>query len=159
MPNLSGHVTVIAVGKMRKSHWKSALDDYQKRLGRYTNFKLVEVKDAVGRGWEDATAMEKEGEALLRAAKGASRLIALTENGRQMSSPRLAKYLQRQVQLYGRVAFLIAGPLGFSDEALTQCDEQLSLSPLTFPHEMARVILLEQLYRAYTILNGEKYHK
>ncbi|MCP4424107.1 MAG: 23S rRNA (pseudouridine(1915)-N(3))-methyltransferase RlmH [Chloroflexi bacterium] len=159
MPYPSGHITVAAVGKIRKSHWKTALDDYEKRLRRYTDFKLVEVKDAVGRGGPEATAVAKEGEALLRAAKGARRLIALTENGRQMDSPRLARYLMRQVQLYGRIAFLIAGPLGFSDDVLIQCDEQLSLSPMTFPHELARVILLEQLYRACTILNGEKYHK
>ncbi len=159
MPHLSGHVTVIAVGKMRKSHWKTALDDYEKRLGRYTTFKLIEVKDAVGRGWPDAAAMEKEGAALLQAAQGAHRLIALTENGRQLDSPRFANYLQRQVRVYGRIAFLIAGPTGFSDNVLDQCDEQLSLSPMTFPHELARVILLEQLYRACTILNREKYHK
>ena len=159
MSILSGHITVVAVGKMRKSHWKTALDDYQKRLERYTNFKLIEVKDAVGRGAPDAIAIQKEGEQLLNAAQDAHRLIALTENGRQMTSPRLAKYVQRQVELYGRVTFLIAGPLGFSDDVLAQCHEQLSLSPLTFPHELARVILLEQLYRACTILNGEKYHK
>jgi 23S rRNA (pseudouridine1915-N3)-methyltransferase len=76
-----------------------------------------------------------------------------------MSSPRLAEYLQRQVQLYGRVAFLIGGPLGFSDDVLVECDEQLSLSPFTFPHELARVILLEQIYRACTIINNEQYHK
>ncbi len=155
----AGHITVVAVGKMRKSHWKTALDDYQKRLKRYTNFALIEVKDSVGRGQPDAVAIEKEGELLLQAAKGSHRLIALTENGRQLTSPRLAKYLQRQVELYGRVTFLIAGPLGFSDDVLAQCHEQLSLSPMTFPHELARVILLEQLYRVCTILNGEKYHK
>jgi len=67
--------------------------------------------------------------------------------------------LQRQIQIYGQLAFLIGGPMGFSDEVLTQCDEQLSLSPLTFPHELARVMLLEQLYRACTILGNEPYHK
>ena len=68
MPILSGHITVVAVGKMRKSHWKTALDDYQKRLNRYTHFKLIEVKDAVGRGLPDAVAIKKEGEQLLKAA-------------------------------------------------------------------------------------------
>ena len=159
MPRLAGHITVIAIGKIRKSHWQTAQDDYVKRIERYTDFDLVELKDAVGRGQPDAVAMQKEGELLLKAALSASRKIALTNTGRQMSSPRLAKYLQRQVQLYGRVAFLIGGPLGFSDDVLVECDEQLSLSPFTFPHELARVILLEQIYRACTIINNEQYHK
>jgi 23S rRNA (pseudouridine1915-N3)-methyltransferase len=159
MPRLAGHVIVIAVGKIRKSHWETAQDDYIKRIKRYTDFKLVEIKDVVGRGRPDVVAMQKEGQRLLKAAQSASRKIALTERGRQMSSTRLAKYLQRQMQLYGRIAFLIGGPLGFSDDVLVECDEQLSLSPLTFPHEMARVILLEQLYRACTIINNEQYHK
>lgn len=159
MPRLIGQITVIAVGKIRKSHWEAAQDDYCKRIKRYTDFELIEIKDVVGRGKPDAVAMQKEGQRLLKAAQSASRKIALTERGRQMSSPRLAKYLQRQIQLYGRIAFLIGGPLGFSDDVLVACDEQLSLSPLTFPHELARVILLEQLYRACTIINNEQYHK
>ncbi len=159
MFRLAGHITVITVGKIRKSHWKTAQDDYVKRIERYTDFELVELKDAVGRGQPDAVAMQKEGEMLLKAAQSASRKIALTNTGRQMSSPRLARYLQRQVELYGRVAFLIGGPLGFSDDVLVECDEQLSLSPFTFPHELARVILLEQIYRACTIINNEQYHK
>ena len=159
MTRLSGHITVIAVGKIRKSHWETAQDDYVKRIERYTDFELIELKDVVGRGLPDAVAMQKEGELLLKAAQSASRKIALTDTGRQMSSPRLAKYLQRQVQLYGRIAFLIGGPLGFSDEVLVACDEQLSLSSFTFPHELARVILLEQIYRACTLINNEQYHK
>ena len=159
MPYLAGHIIVAAVGKLRQSHWKMAQDDYKKRLQRYVDFKLVVVKDTVGRGQPDAVAMQKESRALLKAAQPASRKIALTVTGRQMSSPDLAQYLQRQIQLYGRIAFLIGGPLGFSDDLLVECDEQLALSTLTFPHEMARIILLEQLYRACTIINGEKYHK
>ena len=159
MTRLSGHITVIAVGKIRKSHWEAAQDDYVKRIEHYTDFELIELKDVVGRGLPDAVAVQKEGELLLKAAQSASRKIALTDTGRQMSSPRLAKYLQRQVQLYGRIAFLIGGPLGFSDDVLGACDEQLSLSPMTFPHELARVILLEQIYRACTIINNEQYHK
>lgn len=159
MPRLSGYISVVAVGKLREPHWKSAQEDYCKRLRRYTNFELKEVKDVVGRGTPDRVAKQKEGESLLKTAASASRKIALTAAGRPMDSPRLADYLQRQVQLYGRIAFLIGGPLGLSEDVLAECHEQLSLSPLTFPHEMARVILLEQLYRACTILNGEKYHK
>ncbi len=159
MARLGGQLTVIAVGKIKEKHWQTAQEDYIKRISRYTNFNLVEVKDSVGRGQPDGAAMKKEGELLLQAAKKSNRLIALTPVGKEMSSPELAKLLQKQVIEYGRLAFLIGGPLGFSDDALSACHQQISLSPLTFTHEMARVILLEQLYRACTILNREKYHK
>jgi 23S rRNA (pseudouridine1915-N3)-methyltransferase len=159
MPRLGGHITVVAVGKIRKRHWKIAQEDYILRIKRYTDFALIEIKDSVGRGKSDDVAKQKEGELLLKAAQSSVRKIALTEAGRPMSSPRLAQYLQRQVRLYGRVTFLIGGPVGFSDDVLVECDEQLSLSPMTFPHEMARVILLEQIYRACTIINNEQYHK
>lgn len=159
MPNLAGHVSVVAVGKVRKSHWQIAQEEYAKRIDRYTDFSLIEVKDAVGRGLPDSIAKQKEGELLLKAAAGANRKIALTEVGRKMGSRQFAQYLRRQVEVYGRITFLVGGPLGFSEDVLAACDEQISLSPMTFPHEMARVILLEQIYRACTILNNEQYHK
>ncbi|HEX6383842.1 MAG TPA: 23S rRNA (pseudouridine(1915)-N(3))-methyltransferase RlmH [Anaerolineae bacterium] len=159
MFQLSGHITIAAVGKLRRSHWQAAQDDYLQRLQRYTTADLVEVKDVTGRSIPDAVAMQREGEQLLKAAENASLKIALTPGGKLMSSPKLATYLRKQVEVYGRIAFLIGGPVGFADEVVARCDEQLSLSPLTFPHELARIILLEQLYRACTILSGEPYHK
>lgn len=159
MRRLSGHITIAAVGKLRTPHWQAAQEAYQKRLRRYTKVKLVEVKDVAGRHVPDGVAMAKEGEQLLAAVTDAHRLIALTPRGKQMSSPGLARFLKKRVELYGRLAFLIGGPLGFSEETVAACHEQLSLSALTFPHELARIVLLEQLYRACTILNNEKYHK
>jgi len=159
MYRLSGHITIAAVGKLRRSHWQVAQDDYLQRLQRYTTVELVEVKDVAGRTIPDAVAMQREGEQLLKAAESAGRKIALTPDGKLTSSPKLARYLRRQIEVYGRIAFLIGGPTGFAGEVIASCDEQLSLSPLTFPHELARVILLEQLYRACTILSGEPYHK
>ena len=159
MPRLGGRLSVAAVGKIKEKHWQVSQSDYVKRLGRYTDFHLVEVKDAVGRRVPEAVAKRREGERLLRVVGAEQRLIALTPVGKQMSSPALANFLQKEVVTYSRLAFLIGGPYGFSEEVLAKCHWQLSLSPLTFPHEMARIILLEQLYRACTILNGEKYHK
>lgn len=159
MPRLSGHITLVSVGKLRRPHWITAQEDYQKRLRRYTDFQLIEVKDVVGQGYPDRVAVQKEGEQLLKAAETATRRIALTHIGVQRSSPQLASYLNRQVQLFGHLAFIMGGSLGFSEEVLDACHDQMSLSTLTFPHEMARVIFLEQLYRACTIINGEKYHK
>ncbi len=159
MPRLGGRLLVVAVGKIKEKHWQVVQTDYVKRLGRYTDFRLVEVKDAVGRRVPEAVAKQREGEYLLQAVDDGHRLIALTSVGKQMSSLALANVMQKEVMTYGRLAFLIGGPYGFSEEVLAKCHWQLSLSPLTFPHEMARIILLEQLYRACTILNGEKYHK
>jgi len=159
MPHPIGSIDLIAVGKIRSKPWQLAQADYEKRLGYYTRFNLVEVKDFVGRGQPDAVAMQKEGELLLKAAEGAGRIILLTPEGRRATSPGLARYVQKQLEVYGRLAFLIGGPLGFSDPVTAAAHDQLSLSPLTFTHELARVILLEQLYRAFTILNNENYHK
>ena len=159
MALFSGQIAVVAVGKLRNREWLAAQAAYEKRLRHYVGFGLTEVKDSVGRGQPDAVALQKEGELLLNGAEGANRLILLTENGRSFTSPDFADYLQKQLEIYGRLAFLIGGPLGFSDDVRTTAHDTLSLSPLTFPHEMARVLLLEQLYRAFTIRNGEKYHK
>jgi 23S rRNA (pseudouridine1915-N3)-methyltransferase len=159
MPRLGGRLLVAAVGKIKEKHWQAAQTDYVKRIGRYTDFQVVEVKDAVARSVPEAVARQREGEQLLQATADYHRLIALTPIGKQVDSPELADFLQKEVVAYGRLAFLIGGPYGFSDEVLTACHLQLSLSSLTFPHELARIVLLEQLYRACSILNGEKYHK
>ena len=154
-----GAIDLIAVGKMRTKHWLQAQQDYEKRLGFYTTFQLVEVKDFVGRGLPDGIAMQKEGELLLKGAAQANRLVLLSPTGRQLTSPGLADWLREGMERNGRYAFLLGGPLGFSDEVIAASHEQLALSPLTFTHELARVIFLEQLYRAFTIMHGEQYHK
>ena len=156
---LTGKITIVAVGKLHGAYWRAAQQDYLARLRRYTDVTLIEVKDVVGRGVPDSVAMQREGKTLLEAAKDARRAIALSATGKQMDSPGLAGFLRRQIELYGSLAFLIGGPVGLSPEVLRNCDDTLSLSPLTFPHELARVVLLEQLYRAATIIGGEKYHK
>jgi 23S rRNA (pseudouridine1915-N3)-methyltransferase len=159
MPTPIGHIDLIAVGKIRSKPWQLAQADYEKRLSYYTRFRLVEVKDFVGHGQPDVVAMQKEGELLLKAAEGAGRLILLSPEGKLTTSPALAQFVQKEIEGYGRLAFLIGGPLGFSPGVVAAAHHQLALSPLTFTHELARVILLEQLYRAFTILNGENYHK
>ncbi|MCZ7669966.1 MAG: 23S rRNA (pseudouridine(1915)-N(3))-methyltransferase RlmH [Chloroflexi bacterium] len=83
----------------------------------------------------------------------------LSPEGTMRTSPRLARWLRQGMERHGRLAFFIGGPLGFSDEVIAASHEQLALSPLTFTHEMARIIFMEQLYRAFTIMNGEQYHK
>lgn len=159
MEKLSGHITIAAVGKLKSLQYRFIQDDFLKRLGRYTDVQLVEVKDVVGKGMPDEAAMQKEGLALLKATVGVNRRIALTSTGRQLDSLELAEFVRNQIGVYGRVAFLIGGPVGLSVEVLQNCQETLSLSRLTFTHEIARLLLLEQLYRAGTIIAGENYHK
>ncbi len=155
----SAKIVIAAVGKMRRHEWKTVQVDYLQRLKRYTDVQLVEVKDAVGHGFPDAVAMRREGEQLIKASTAARRRILLSADGKEMSSEGLAAFVQVQMETYDQIAFLIGGPLGFADEVREVADARLSLSRLTFPHEMARVIFLEQLYRAFTILRGHKYHK
>lgn len=159
MYRLPGTVDLIAVGKLKTRHWLTAQNDYAKRLKRYGKVNLVEVKDFVGRGMEDAVAVGREGDLLLDRAAQSNRIILLTPTGKQMSSKKLARYIEKRCGEYGRIAVLIGGPLGFSQAVYDTAHEQIALSPLTFTHELARVILLEQLYRACTILNNEPYHK
>lgn len=159
MARAYGRITIAAVGKMRTRHWLAAQDDYLKRLRHYTTVDLIEVKDVVGRGIPDEQAMTREGEQLLAAAGRANRTIVLDPTGRQLTSPELAAALQAWLEQAGEVAVLIGGPLGFAPDVRAAAHESLSLSPLTFTHELARVIWLEQLYRAFTILHGEPYHK
>lgn len=159
MPRPIGHISVVAVGRLRERHWLAAQEEYARRLGHYTDFNLIEVKDAVGKSLPDNVAVAREGEQLLAAAARGARLTLMSAEGRAMSSPELAVYLQSQLEAFGDLAFLIGGPLGFDPAVTAAAHDRLALSRLTFPHELARVVLLEQLYRAFTILNGEPYHK
>ncbi|UCC52006.1 MAG: 23S rRNA (pseudouridine(1915)-N(3))-methyltransferase RlmH [Anaerolineaceae bacterium] len=155
----SNQITVAAVGKLRRREWQAVQVDYLRRLQRYADVELVEVKDAVGQGFPDAVALLREGEQLLKATAVARQRILLTSDGREMSSVELASFIQKRVETYGQIAFLLGGPLGFADGVIEAANMHLSLSRLTFPHELARILFLEQLYRAFTILRGEKYHK
>lgn len=152
-------IVVAAVGKLRAGHWIAAQEEYMKRLRRYGAVRLVEVKDAVGKGAPAPVAVQREGEALAKAAEGAGTRVALARDGRAMTSEGFAEFLKEQALRGRSAAFLIGGPEGLSDEALGVCGLRMSLSAMTFPHELARAVLLEQLYRAATILSGEKYHK
>jgi 23S rRNA (pseudouridine1915-N3)-methyltransferase len=159
MARFPGTLTIAAVGKLRMPHWQAAQQDYVTRIRRYIQVEVVEVRDVAGGSVPDETAIAREGEALLKAAEGAPWLLALDPTGRQADSVRFAAYLRRQIEVYHQVAFIIGGPVGQAPEVLKRANERLSLSLFTFPHELARVVLLEQIYRAMTILNQEPYHK
>lgn len=159
MARFPGTITIAAVGKLRTAHWQAAQADYLARLTRYIQIDIKEVRDVVGGSVTDDVAIAREGDALLKAVETAPWVVALDPGGRQTDSARFARYLRQQTELYREVAFVIGGPVGLAPAVLEKAGDLFSLSLLTFPHELARVVLLEQLYRAMTILGGEPYHK
>ena len=138
-----------------------AVAEYEKRVARYFNFEAIEVKEERARkGLDDEQIRESESQRLLERVPTGTDIIALTRDGQQWSSNDLARYFE-QLAMSGKngVAFLIGGALGLSASAIKKANKQLSLSPMTLTHEMARTLLTEQIYRAGTISRGEPYHK
>lgn len=156
-------VFVHVVGKMKKDYLAQGVWDYSQRISHYLSFSIREVKEypiREGDGEEGKRRKKKEeGERLLKGVDGESYCIPLHEEGRFLTSKGLATSLKNlQTQGKTKVTFLVGGPFGLSPQVLTAGDFILSLSPMTFPHELARLILVEQLYRACKILSGEPYH-
>ena len=154
---------VLCVGKLKEKAYREMADEYLKRLGRYGKFEEIEIPDLPEGGGSaalDEQVKTKEGEALLARIRPGDRVIALTIPGRQMDSPALSRHLEDlRLGGAGRIVFVIGGSLGLGKNVLARADEELSMSPMTFPHQLARVMLLEQLYRAEKIRSGERYHK
>jgi 23S rRNA (pseudouridine1915-N3)-methyltransferase len=143
------------VGKTRDPSWKTLQAEYLRRLSHFVNCEIVEVKDAGG-----PTAVETEGNDLLSKVNQSSFIVLLDVAGRHLSSPELAAELDKwQNRSIREVAFIIGGAQGVSSRVAERADIKLSLSFLTFTHEMARVMLIEQLYRAFTIIKGFPYQK
>jgi 23S rRNA (pseudouridine1915-N3)-methyltransferase len=153
-------VTMLAVGKARGAI-AEAIGEYEGRLRRYFTFEGVEVKEESFRRPGDAGRVrQEEGKRLLARVPAGSEVVALHETGRQWSSEELSHYLQELgVRGSPGAAFLIGGAYGLSDEVLRTARHQLSLSAFTLPHELARLVITEQLYRAGSIARGEPYHK
>lgn len=152
-------ITVVAVGRLKEAFWRDAADEYLKRLRPYADCGVVEIADRdPGRGLDRALA--EEGADVLRALPDAAHVVTLEIGGRQLSSEQFAERLE-QLALDGRstVTFVIGGSHGLAPEVLDRANERLSLGPMTLPHNLARVVVLEQIYRAFKIRRGEPYHK
>ena len=152
-------LTIIAVGRLKERYWRDAADEYLKRLGPYATVRVAEVDDRDS-GRDEARALAEEGADVVRAIPDGAHVIALEIGGKQLSSEAFAARLSA-LALDGRsnVAFAIGGSVGLSGEVLARADERMSLGPMTLPHNLARVVLLEQIYRAFRINRGEPYHK
>ena len=152
-------VRVVAVGRLRDAGLKRACEDYLHRAGRTLRLEVREVAEAGRRAARPDDARRVEAERLVAAAPAGARLVALTRAGRPVTSAELAALVGRWREEARDVALLLGGAFGLDPALLERADLRLSLSALTLPHELARVVLVEQLYRAVTILRGEPYHK
>lgn len=152
-------IDIVAVGRLKEPYWRAAADEYLKRLGPYATVREVEVADR-DVSHDERRAMAEEGAAVLRALAGGSRVIALDAAGSPLDSVQLSSWLSAHA-LEGRssLAFVVGGAAGLDAAVIERADERLSLSPMTLPHQLARVVLLEQLYRAFKIWRGEPYHR
>ena len=157
-------ITVVCVGKIKEKFYTQAVDEYSKRLSRYCKLDIVELPDEKTPDNASDVVNEqiknKEGERILSAIKDDAYVCALAIEGKQLSSTELADKINK-LGISGKssIAFVIGGSLGLDGRVLSRADYKLSFSPMTFPHQLMRVILLEQVYRSYRIIAGEPYHK
>ena len=150
---------LIVVGKTTNKHFIAAINDYLERIGHYMPFSVTvipELRNA--KSLSQQQQKDKEGEAILRLLQPSDTVVLLDERGKEPRSIELADWLQRQQQTARRLVFIIGGPYGFSQQVYSRADSMLSLSRMTFSHQMVRPIFVEQLYRACTIIKGEPYH-
>ncbi|MCI8660398.1 MAG: 23S rRNA (pseudouridine(1915)-N(3))-methyltransferase RlmH [Lachnospiraceae bacterium] len=157
-------ISVVAVGKVKEKFYTDAIAEYGKRLSRYCKLEIIQVADEkTPDGASEAVEKqikEREGERILSQIRDGAYVIVLAIEGKMMSSKELASKLEiLGVQGKSQVVFVIGGSLGLSEKVIRRGNESLSFSKMTFPHQLMRVILLEQIYRSYRIIGGEPYHK
>ena len=158
------NIQIICVGKLKEKYWQDACGEYMKRLGRYCNIEIVEIKESRlpenASPADEENVKKEEGASILKAIKDGTYVITLEILGKMLDSPQLAEKMD-ELALDGKsnIAFVIGGSLGLSAEVSKRSDYKLSFSKMTFPHQMMRVILLEQIYRSFKINRHETYHK
>ena len=157
-------ITLITVGKIKERFFEAAIEEYSKRLSRYCKLEIIQVADEkTPDGASEALERqirEKEGERILSHIRDGAYVIALAIRGKELSSEELAAKIARlAVEGKGQLVFIIGGSLGLGDKVLDRADFKLSFSRMTFPHQLMQMILLEQIYRSYRIMNHEPYHK
>lgn len=154
------NITLLAIGKTRSNYVSTGIEDYLKRLSRYIPFELIEIPDVKNAGrLSEEEQKRAEGERILSKVTNTDHLILLDERGKQYTSMEFANKLEGlMISGKKRLLMVIGGPYGFSAEVYNRANELLSLSKMTFNHEMVRLFITEQTYRAMTILRGEPYH-
>ncbi|ARK32893.1 23S rRNA (pseudouridine(1915)-N(3))-methyltransferase RlmH [Halalkalibacter krulwichiae] len=158
------NIQVVTVGKLKEKYLKQGIEEYAKRLSGYAKIDMIEVADEKAPEQASEAEMlqikEKEGERILMKIHPDTHVIALAIEGKMLSSEQLADNLDK-LATYGKskIAFVIGGSLGLSDDVMKRANEKLSFSKMTFPHQLMKLVLLEQVYRAFRINRGEPYHK
>lgn len=157
-------LTILCVGKLKEKYWQAAIAEYCKRLSRYCKLTIVEVADEKTpenmSSKEEKIVRQKEGERLLQAIKEDDMVVALAIDGKETTSEGFSRWMENQmVSGTSSFVFVIGGSIGLSEEVMKRSDFSLSFSKMTFPHQLMRVILLEQIYRGYKIMKNEPYHK
>ena len=158
------NIKILCVGKIKEKFYRDAISEYSKRLSKYCSLEIVEVNDE--KTSENSTENEiniikdEEGERILKHIKDKDYAIALAIQGKQQDSVAFSKYIENLgITGNSSICFIIGGSLGLSDAVMKRCNDSISFSKMTFPHQLMRVILLEQIYRAMRIMNNEPYHK
>ncbi len=150
-------IKIICGGKLKEKYWTEAVNEYLKRLSKYTKIELIELNDSK---IDDPTiALKQEKELILNKLTDKDYIITLEINGKSLTSMELAKKIDKLTSLHSNLCFIIGGSNGIHEEIRNKSSLSLSFSSLTFPHQLFRVMFLEQLYRAYKINNNESYHK
>lgn len=153
-------ILLITVGKTKTGYIQTGINEYIGRLGRYTPFSMIELPDIkTGKGMTEEQIKQKEGTLILEKTLPSDFIVLLDEKGREYGSEEFAFYIQKLMASgRKRTVFIVGGPYGFSNEVYSKANAKLSLSRMTFNHEMVRLFFVEQVYRAMTILRGEPYH-
>ena len=158
------NITILAVGKLKEKYWRDAVDEYTKRLSKYCRLQIIEIKEtplpANASAADEEAVKQAEGADILEKIKPTDYVVTLEIKGKTFSSEELAQHMEK-LAISGKssIVFVIGGSLGLSNEVSKRADLRLSFSAMTFPHQMMRVILLEQIYRSFKIIRNEAYHK
>ena len=150
-------IKIIAVGKIKEEFYKEAILEYKKRLSKYTDIEIIEVEDE--KTTDRIVALRKESERIEKYINSKDYIISLAIEGKELSSTELASKIDSIYNSYPNITFIIGGSCGLSDDIKNKSNMLLSFSKMTFPHQLFRIILLEQIYRSYKINNNEEYHK
>mgnify|MGYP004606598233 CR=1 FL=1 len=157
------NISIICVGKVKEKYFTAASDEYKKRLSRFTKLEIIEVPDEKipdnASEKEIENIKNKEGLAILSKLKNSGSVIALCIEGKELTSEQLAEQTERFLMNGSNLYFIIGGSLGLSDEVKKRADLKLSFGRMTLPHQLMRVVLIEQIYRAFKINHNESYHK
>ena len=148
-------IKIICMGNIKEKYLQEAIKEYQKRLSKYTKLEIIELTDEK----DTANPLKKEKESILKHINSKDNIVVLDIKGQELTSESFADFINKELTLYSNITFIIGSSTGLDEEIKQMTTKKISFSRLTFPHQLFRVILLEQIYRAFKIINNESYHK